>query len=147
MEGGVARVRKRRLIWRGFLIVILVVVVDILAANLADRTLRTRDQFFETIVAEADLAYKTSEETGSFLYQECAWYRVLLVYWARTCFGRSGSRLPRLYGDQSVLHLYYWSPLPLSMLWYSDLHFDAPGRQIILYVTRMNEIVRDLRNE
>jgi hypothetical protein len=147
MEGGVARVRKRRLIWRGFLIVILVVVVDILAAILADRILRTRDQFFETIVAEADLAYKTSEETGSFLYQECAWYRVLLVYWAWTCFGRDGFRLPRLYGDQSVLSLYYWSPLPLSMLWASDFHFDAPGAKNILYVSRQNQILKDFRND
>jgi len=142
-----ARRSTWRFAWRGLLIFVLLIVADFQAASLADRMLRNRDQFFETIVAEADLTYKTSEEAGSYLYQECAWHRVLLVYWARTCFGRFGTRNPELYGDQSILPLNYWRPLPLSMLWLSDMHFDAPGREMILSVTRMNEIVRDLRNE
>jgi hypothetical protein len=75
-----AQSRTGRFVWRGFLIVILLVVADFMAANLADRMLRNRDRFFETIAAEADLTYKTSEEAGSYLYQECAWHRVLLVY-------------------------------------------------------------------
>jgi hypothetical protein len=147
MEGGVAQVRKRRLFWRGFLIVILLVVADFLAASLADRTLRNRDQFFETIVVEADLTYKTSEETGSYSYDECHWHRILLVYWGRTCFSREGFSNPRFYGNQNFVQLYYWSPLPLSMLWLSDIHFDAPGSKNILYVSRQNEILKDLRND
>lgn len=142
-----ARVRKRRLIWRGFLIVILLVVVDILAANLADRMLRTRDRFFETIVAEADLAYKPWKKGESLSFVECNWHRVLLVYWGRTCFSREGGT-NSLYGDKEYVFLEYWRPLPLlSMKWYRDLHFDVAGRQAIMFLTRKNEIIEDLRNE
>jgi hypothetical protein len=142
-----ARRSTWRFVWRGLLIFVLLIVADFQAASLADRTLRNRDQFFETIVAGADLAYKPWKKGESSAHVECAWHRVLLVYWARTCFGRDGSRNPELYGDQDLIPLNYWRPLPLSMLWLSDMHFDAPGREMILSVTRKNEIVRDLRNE
>jgi hypothetical protein len=147
MEGGVAQVRKRRLFWRGFLIVILLVVANFLAASLADRMLRNRDQFFETIVAGADLAYKPWKKGESSTYVECHWHRVLLVYWGRTCFRRDGSSHPEFYGNQNFVQLYYWSPLALSMLWASDFHFDVPGAETILYVSRQNQILKDLRND
>jgi hypothetical protein len=146
MEGGMARVRKWRLFWRGFLIVILLVVADFLAASLADQMLRNRDQFFETIVAGADLSSRPWKEHDSF-YQECAWHRALLMYWGRTCFMRDGFRDPELYGDQTILSFYYWNPIPLSMTGFSDFHFDAPGRETILYVSRQNQILKDLRND
>ena len=142
-----ARRSTWRFVWRGLLIFVLLIVADFLAASLADRMLRNRDQFFEKVVAEADLSSRPWKEGESSTYQECGWHRALLIYWGRTCFRRDGFRHPELYGDQSILSLYYWSPLPLSMLWLSDIHFDAPGRKTILYVSRQNEILKDLRND
>ncbi len=142
-----ARRSTWRFVWRGLLMFVLLIVADFQAASLADRTLRNRDQFFETIVAGADLTYKTFKETGSSSYQECAWHRALLVYWGWTCFDRSGSSNPKLYGNQNFVQLYYWSPLPLSMLWISDIHFDAPGSKTIMHVSRQNQILKDLRKD
>jgi hypothetical protein len=142
-----ARRSTWRFVWRGLLIFVLLIVADFQAASLADRILRNRDQFFETIVAEADLSFRPWKEGESSNYQECAWHRVLLVYWGRTCFDRDGSSNPKLYGNQNFVQLYYWSPLPLSMLWISDIHFDAPGRKTIMHVSRQNEILKDLRND
>ena len=132
-----------------YLIVLLALVIigDQICVLLADRTLRNTPQFFEEIVAKANLSQAVPSD--NYFYQSCEFHQVKLIYKAKTCFSRNGGTNPSRYGDErELLSLFYWPPLSKVFSIFSGYYYEeACCNEMLMYVSRDNKIIEDFRND
>lgn len=125
----------------------LVVIADQICVRLADRRLRNTPQFFEEIVARANLSQAVPSD--SHLYQSCEFHQVNLIYKAKTCFSRRGGTNPSRYGDnRELISLFYWPPLSKTFSIFSGYYYEeACCNKMLMYVSRDKKIIEDFRSD
>ena len=128
-----------------FIFLISLIVIDQIGARVADKYIRGTPDFFKTVLKKADLTMQSSQDTGSYLYQSCDYHQVMIVYYARTCFGKNGETNPSRYGDdRELVGLFYWPPQSKFFFFFSRYYYDELCcNTMLMYVSRDNHIIED----
>ncbi len=128
-----------------FLLLIGLVIADQIGVRLADRAIRNRQGFFETVLENADLSVMFESDSSS--YQECQIHPVFLVYYAKTCFDNWGWINPSDHGERvEIGALMYWPPLSKTFSYFSDYYYNEPCCfETVFSITRGKKIRKDYR--